>query len=82
MASGIGAAILSLAMLTGAAQAETRTFAYGQPGAAKYDGLSTQHQRQTVNRVVKTDRAAFTISPTARKRDLGPKFFQGRRLSR
>ncbi len=68
--TGLTAAALSTALfIAGPAQAESRTFAYGTIGSAKYDGVAPNHLRESVNRSSQRGRAALRVRASDRRQN-------------
>lgn len=70
MIAGLTAAALSAALMAATpAQAESRTFAYGTYGSAKYEGVGPAKSRKFSNRSVKRNRSTLRFGQSDRRKN-------------
>lgn len=68
MIAGLTAAALSAALMAATpAQAESRTFAYGTYGSAKYEGIGANNVLRSVNRSFKRNQSALRVGTSKRR---------------
>lgn len=71
MIAGLAAAAFSAALIAATpAQAESRTFAYGTYGSAKYEGIGSNNVLRSANRSFKRNKSALRVGTPNRRHNI------------